>query len=510
MSLLVQPVVCLVVCLAVAVLLACVLGVPAGLALRCAGRVPLGSSVTVKPRAVTAASPCAEVPSLQGILARMPPDDQALAALISSRVVFLVNSAELGGAEKHSVNLASWLQRHGVRVLVVCPPRAPILPELVARRVPYREMHLGMTVVRWRGYLGTLAFLTPFNRDKSNRQLLNLARETPSVFVCPFPREQLLTARLAKSHGLRTIWIVHSPLHLTPHRLVLQSMLIRCACSAAAIVSVSNTRAEELLAAGLPSNNLVVIPNAVENAAAAPLPPDAPRERDLVVILSRLVKPKGVQYAIAAMPRVLRARPNARLAIAGSGRYAWQLRRAVHRRGLDEHVEFAGYLAHPEALLQHASLLVFPSVDAGEAMPTVILEAYASGVPVVASPTGGVREIVFDGHTGLLVQPGDPDALADAMIDLLEDPARARQMGASAREFIDSGYTYDHIGRPFMAILAHVDGSCTILPTRSASREQSIMAGNSHQRDDMALLVVSKPRTTRSAAFPRHSGHAAP
>ncbi|HEV8194151.1 MAG TPA: O-antigen ligase family protein, partial [Ktedonobacterales bacterium] len=151
---------------------------------------------------------------------------------LASRVVFLVNSSGIGGAERHALHLAEDMRARGDAVLVVCPPGAPIIVPLTQNGIPYREIELGMSAGRWRGYLGTLAYLNPLSRAAFNRAIARLASETPSVFICPFLREQLLAARPSKRRNWHAVWVVHSPLHYTPHRLLLPRLFGRHARSA--------------------------------------------------------------------------------------------------------------------------------------------------------------------------------------------------------------------------------------------------------------------------------------
>jgi glycosyltransferase involved in cell wall biosynthesis len=98
-------------------------------------------------------------------------------------------------------------------------------------------------------------------------------------------------------------------------------------------------------------------------------------------------------------------------------------------------VEFAGVLDPDEVqkLMTSASVVVVPSI-VPDSCPTVVLEAMAAGRPVVATATGGIVDLVVDGHTGVLVPPGDAIALANALTSVLSDPARAARMGQAALE----------------------------------------------------------------------------
>jgi O-antigen/teichoic acid export membrane protein/glycosyltransferase involved in cell wall biosynthesis/O-antigen ligase len=384
-----------------------------------------------------------------------------LLARLDARVVFLVNSSGMGGAERHALHLAADLLARGVDVLVVCPPGAPLVVELADRGIPSRAISLGMSLGRWRGYLGTAAFINPFSRDVFNRAVVALAAETPSIFVCPFLREQLLGARLSRRRGLRTVWVIHAPIHYRPHRALLRWLFVQRAQAASAIVPVSRGMAEGLAAEGLDRASLRVVPNAVADvppetsptAVAAAL---AARPLDIAVA-SRLTRGKGVQHLIAALPAILEAVPDARLLIAGAGRYERALRAAARRGGLDEHVAFLGQLPDTEWLLESARVFVCPSTDPGEVLPTAVLEAMSRGVPVVATNIGSMAEVIRHEETGLLVAGGDSAALAGAITRLLSDPVEAASLAFAGQELVRTWYTFDRAGLAFLHLLRLIE-----------------------------------------------------
>jgi glycosyltransferase involved in cell wall biosynthesis len=163
------------------------------------------------------------------------------------------------------------------------------------------------------------------------------------------------------------------------------------------------------------------------------------RERDRVIgFVGRVVREKGVVELIEAMAQVRAAVPEARLLIIGdtlasdtdaAAKAAIRHRIALH--GLEHAVIFTGFRDDVAAMLPLLDIFVLPSWREG--MPRTILEAMASGLPVVATNIRGCREEVIDGETGLLVPPRDPATLADALIRLLSQPTLARQLGTAGR-----------------------------------------------------------------------------
>jgi glycosyltransferase involved in cell wall biosynthesis/O-antigen/teichoic acid export membrane protein/O-antigen ligase len=380
---------------------------------------------------------------------------RAAARPLASRVVFLINATGFGGVEKHTYGLAAELRRRGVDTLVVCPPGAQFIQDLAARGIPYRALEIGMNAGRVRGWLGTLALLNPLSRRRTRREILALAAETPSIFYCAFPREQVLVTRL----GAPTVWTVHAPLRYAPHRLIVQPMLNRVAARAGAIVAITNALALSLARSGMPRSRIHMIPNAVANVRAEGSAPPVGRP-GRIGVASRLTREKGVQHVIAAMPAILRAHPFATLLIAGSGRYLGSLRAQVRRLGLGDHVRFTGYLPDTEPFFQDLSVFVCPSVDRAEGLPTVILEAMRVGLPVVATAiVDGVLDVVVDRRTGLLAPPADPVALAQSVNALLSDARMASVIGASGRELVRARYTFERAAAQFLGILGSVEQS---------------------------------------------------
>jgi len=151
----------------------------------------------------------------------------------------------------------------------------------------------------------------------------------------------------------------------------------------------------------------------------------------LVVYSGRLVWEKGVQTLIEAVPDIAARHPGLRVLIAGRGPLEAELRDLAARTAASA-VEFAGFLPEQRLrpLVAAADCAVVPSRY--EPFGMVAVEAAALGTPVVASDVGGLREVVDPGRTGLLVPPGDPEALAHAVAQVLSDPVRADAMAAAA------------------------------------------------------------------------------
>ena len=187
-----------------------------------------------------------------------------------------------------------------------------------------------------------------------------------------------------------------------------------------------------------------VIPNGVDVARFHPDVPPRPELADgrlNVLFVGRLDPRKGLPVLLEAMPALRRSVPEARLVVVGdSFLRPWLERRLAARER--EHVVFAGSVP-PKALAGYyaSSHVVASPATRNESFGIVLLEAMASGKPLVASDIPGYRAVVDDGKDGLLVPPGDAHALASALSDLLRDPARRRSFGAHGRAKAE-GYSW--------------------------------------------------------------------
>jgi glycosyltransferase involved in cell wall biosynthesis len=157
-----------------------------------------------------------------------------------------------------------------------------------------------------------------------------------------------------------------------------------------------------------------------------------PATAPLLITVAVLRPPKGIQHMITALPRVLAAQPDAYYLVVGDGDYGPALKAQAAASGLAERVIFAGVRHDIPALLATADLFVLPTL--GDALPTVLIEAMAAQVPIVASDVGGVPELVENGRNGLLTPPANPDQLAAACVQLLHNPALAAEMGRNGRQ----------------------------------------------------------------------------
>ncbi|MDP1831450.1 MAG: glycosyltransferase family 4 protein [Geothrix sp.] len=180
----------------------------------------------------------------------------------------------------------------------------------------------------------------------------------------------------------------------------------------------------------------VVIPN--------PVPPPPPRSRETprkgsglcIVSLGRLSPVKGFDVLVTAFAKATARVPHWRLDVWGEGPERKPLEQMVSALGMAGQIQFRGITDRPFDILRGADLFVLPS--RAEGFPNALVEAMACGLPVISTRFGGAAmDIIVDGSNGLLVPPGEPQALADALVRLMVDPHERARLGERAPEVVE-------------------------------------------------------------------------
>jgi L-malate glycosyltransferase len=210
----------------------------------------------------------------------------------------------------------------------------------------------------------------------------------------------------------------------------------------------------DLLQRGYDAAHLTVIPNGIDcERFRVPgngekvrrewnIPPGVP----VVGVLARLLRIKGQDVFLRAAALMAAKKPEVRFVIVGGNNvdreYEDELKRLTAQLGLEGRVVFTGFRTDVPDLLAALSVVVSPSLGL-EGLSNSLLESMAAGLPVVATRVGGTPEIVEDGVTGLLVTPGDAEALAGAISKLLVDTTTAKRLGQSARRRVFTRYSLE-------------------------------------------------------------------
>ena len=333
---------------------------------------------------------------------------------------------DVGGPASHAPEVAAFLYGRGHDVEVVTTADAPLAPEAYPVRAVPRHHRPGVrhyraaALIQHRARKNDVVYATGM-----------LGRTTLGAGVARKPFVAKLTQDPAFERALRRGHYSGSLAGFQRSRTGPVATLLRYARDlelrrAAHVICPSSFLAELVAGWGVAPDRLSVLPN------PAPPVPDLPvpeaRERPRLAFAGRLTAPKALGVALEAVAAV----DGVELVLAGDGDERAALERRTRELGIEDRVSFLG------AQGRGAVLELFRSADAAilssawENFPHTLVEALAVGTPVIATAVGGVPEIVADGENGLLVVPGDPAALADAIRRFLGDEELRRRLAAGA------------------------------------------------------------------------------
>ena len=351
------------------------------------------------------------------------------------RVLHVLSGCTVGGCEQHVLALLSRLDRQRYEPWLACfeaePDEAtPMLPMFKAAGV--RTVDL-----RARRRTDPAAMLR-FG------QMLRRGR-FDVVHTHSF-RTELAAVFWARLFGLAPL--VVRTVHNVDREYVQQPFATLARASAYGldrIVGISEAVAEYLRTeAALPADKIVRIYYGIDPAPYNPdlAPPSRrpegdPSRRPTIGVVARLAPQKGHRVLFDALPAIRAEFPDVLARLVGHEELstAAELRQYAVARGVDDLVAFEGFRADVAQVMADLDVFVLPSLWEGFGL--VLVEAMAAGRPVVASAVGPIPEIVVDGVTGLLVPPGDPAALADAVTSLLRDPELASALGRAGRARVE-------------------------------------------------------------------------
>jgi glycosyltransferase involved in cell wall biosynthesis len=192
----------------------------------------------------------------------------------------------------------------------------------------------------------------------------------------------------------------------------------------------------------------------------------------VVGIVAKLSSVKGHDRFLRAAADVARSREDVRFLVVGEGSRRAELVRIAGDLGISGSIHFVGARDDVPSLLRLMDVFVLSSSSEGS--PQAVAEAMAAGVAVVAPRVGGVPDMVEDGSSGLLVEPGDASATAGAVLEILSDPARGDQMGRRGRELARERYDIEGVVVEIERILAALLGAARTR-TRGAGRGEAAL-----------------------------------
>ena len=353
------------------------------------------------------------------------------------KLLLLSTSMGMGGADQQILTLARAMRARGHEVRIVSlAPLGQMGLEAQREGIPTESLNLSRN----------LTHLARVGR------LIRMIRQwSPDILHSHMVHANLLAGAVRPLTGVRAlVATIHS---------INDGGAIRMAAyrASSAVVDrftiISRLAAERYVGIGaVPARLVEVIPNAVDIDAFRKIPDARSAVRGELKIddefvwiaVGRFEEAKDYPTMIAAFAQLAARRRDSRLLLVGKGSLQSDVEQRVRAAGLEDRVHFLGVRRDVTRLLSAADGYVLSS--AWEGMPVVLLEAAAAELPIVSTRVGGVAEVVDDGGTGVLVQSGDPAALARAMERIESSTSESRAaMGARGRALVEERYATKHI-----------------------------------------------------------------
>jgi glycosyltransferase involved in cell wall biosynthesis len=386
-------------------------------------------------------------------------------------VLLVINRLTHGGAERSLAELLPHYAKAGVRPIVACLAQARdgLEDEVIADGFDVR-------IVRGREFA---------NRSRDVRGLASAVRDLRSIVRREDPdlvhttlfaadiAGRLAAARTPAATLTSVVGNTYIPERLAdPHVTALKLRVSRAVDSWTGRAvndhfhAVSNaTKVSAQAAFKIPDNRITVIYRgrdgtrlgrpSPERRAAARQALDVPPDTELIVNVGKQEFRKGQATLLDALALLAPQRPRLLLLQAGyAGQCTDDLRARASRAELRDHVRFLGHRTDVPELLAAADLFVFPSLDEG--LGGSAIEAMALGLPIVASDIPAMREIHDPGRNALLVPPSNPQKLADAIAQLLDDPAMRTAFGLRSRQIFDERFTLEQSAERMLSLYTEV------------------------------------------------------
>lgn len=337
------------------------------------------------------------------------------------KLVYLITSLETGGAQKAMVRLCGPLKDdYDIRIVGLIDGDRSLVPDLDAAGLN----HVGLS---FRRGFSDLTRIGAVRRE--------IAGFRPDVLVCSLFHASVLGAWFGPAAGVRNIvsWEHSGYLGNRRRRLVkrwIDGRVRKVFCDSQAVYDAYRH--------SFASDKAVLMP--IGGVDTGVFEPRRRREGGTLVAASvgRLEPIKGYDLLVESAKALVRQHPDLLIRVAAVGSQESRLRDRIRAAGLERHVALEGHVSDVPRFLTDADVYLQPSRQEGQCV--AVIEAMACGLPVLAAPTGGIREAVEDGRSGFLVDPADAGAWNARLLELLRDPDLRARMGKRGREIAVDRY----------------------------------------------------------------------
>lgn len=342
------------------------------------------------------------------------------------KVLHFLNSTVRGGVEEHVLRLIEGLDKNQFDPILVCPQYLIdlIKPELNSLKIKY----YAVCIRRWRSFKEIVSLFNILEREKPDIVHSHLFFAT--MFAAPIAKLSGVPKVIDTSHiheawrkGIKKAYFIDRFFYKFVDK----------------IIAVSHAVKKYLITEKkIPQGKIEVIHNGVDLKRFNSHENFTRHRRFTIGVIGRLELQKGHKYFLEAINFLNDNFKDARFIIVGDGKLRCDLENHSRELAIANRVEFLGYRKDIENVFKELDLLVLPSLFEG--LPLVALEASAMGKPVIVTNVDGNPEVVQHNHTGLVIRPKDPLALANGMIFFMHNNEIARTYGENGRKFISENF----------------------------------------------------------------------
>lgn len=354
------------------------------------------------------------------------------------KILLITTHLEYGGISSYTVSLAKALAADGHKVW--CASSGGVFTAQLKKN---NIAHLTIPI-------RTKSELSPFLFLCCSRLAALIRQESIDIIHAQTRVAQVLAAALSRQTQVPFVTTCHGFYRMNIGRQLFP-------CWGEKVIAISEAVGKHLLLDFyVPQKKIAMIPNGidVDMFRVSPQRNDENHPDRTVGIIARLSPIKGHVYLIEAMAQVVREFPDARLFIFGQGNIKYSLVNAAEKFKVIEKVLFLPAISNPAEVLREIDIFVMPSLDEGLGLS--LLEAQASGIPVVASNVGGIPTVVRNEISGLLVPPRDAQALAGAIMRIMDDKKLAMRLGGRGRADVMEKFNVKFMAKKVEEVYAEV------------------------------------------------------
>jgi glycosyltransferase involved in cell wall biosynthesis len=331
------------------------------------------------------------------------------------KILYVITSLGLGGAEKLLLSYVRGLNNKKYQSYVCCLREKP---DDLSKEI---EENAEVINLKIRGR---------FNPFVVYRLLKVIKKIQPEIIHTHLFQPRIYTTIANLFHN-RSILVTHKHSIVNPgkHHIFLFFEMLSILLNKK-VVAISESVKQSLKRYEfIPESKIFVLTNCIDYqkfSEAAELRAKKNENSVIIGTVGRLEKVKGISYLLLAMKIILQRFPEAKLEITGGGSVLDELKLLTKKIGISNSVKFFGKLENPIPNYSRMDIFVLPSIIEGFGI--VLLEAMAAGVPVVATNVHGIKEVVLDGESGILIPPKNPEAIAEAIMKIIEQPQLAKTL----------------------------------------------------------------------------------